>query len=118
MHWLRPAGAEIDDGEPTLTQRHTAFRFDPNISRIRPAMPDALDHRFADRAQRIGRRGRAPIDHAGNAAHRASSETDGRSSLQVTRFPLISSRLLEELALLDIGMRRVALDHRAHPLNF
>src|SRR6266566_9143686 len=81
MHRLRPAGAEIDDGEPALAQRHAAFGLDPHGTRVRPAMPHGLDHGFSDRAQRVGRCRRAPIDHASNAAHRSSSDSSGNFTL-------------------------------------
>src|SRR5262249_41774607 len=69
MHRLRAAGTEIDDGEPALPKCHTALGLAPAVAGIWTTMPHGPDHRFADRAQRIGRRSRAPIDHAGDAAH-------------------------------------------------
>src|SRR5260370_34820288 len=74
MHRLGAAGTEIDDGESALTQYHAAFSFDPDVTGIRPAMPHRLDHGFADRAQRVGRGRRAPVDHAGDAAHYTTPE--------------------------------------------
>ena len=61
-----------------LAQRHAAASLDPDLAGIRTAMPHRLDHGFADRAQRVGRRRRAPIDHAGNAAHSITPEYGSR----------------------------------------
>src|SRR5262249_3824328 len=69
MHRLRAARTEIDDGKPALPKHHAALGLDPDVAGIWTTMPHGLDHGFADRAQRIGRRSRAPIDHAGDAAH-------------------------------------------------
>src|SRR5262245_66500475 len=69
MHRLRAARTEIDDGEPALPECHAALGLDPDVAGIWTTMPHGLDHGFADRAQRVGRRSRAPIDHAGDAAH-------------------------------------------------
>src|SRR6266436_1418942 len=79
MHRLRAAGTEIDDGESALTQYHAAFSFDPDVTGIRPAMPHRLDHGFADRAQRVGRSRRVPVDHAGDAAHYTTPEDELRN---------------------------------------
>ena len=72
MHRLRAAGAEIDDGEPALAQRHAALGLDPDAAAVRPAMAQRVVHGFADRAQRVGSGRRPPIDHAGNTAHHHS----------------------------------------------
>jgi len=70
MHRLRAAGTEIDDGKPALAEHRATFGLDPDFAGIRTAVPHRFNHGLADRAQRVGRRRRAPIDHAGNAAHR------------------------------------------------
>ena len=74
MHRLRAAGTEIDDREPALTQGDTALRLHPDCTGIGAAVPQDLGHRLPDRAQRVGRRRRAPVHHAGNAAHRENPE--------------------------------------------
>ncbi len=81
MHRLGAAGTEIDDCESALTQYHAAFSLDPDVTGIRPAMPQRLDHGFADRAQRVGRGRRAPVDHAGDAAHSTTPENELRCFL-------------------------------------
>src|SRR5262249_15971748 len=116
MHRLRPAWAEIDDGEPALAQRHAAFGLDPHGARVRPAMPHGLDHGFADRAQRVSRCRRAPIDYAGNAAHRSSSATrSGNFTFYIFRFSAQTfvGCLVEDrcLALQTYGTRPIVLDH-------
>src|SRR6516225_3885412 len=114
MHRLRSAGTEIDDGEPALAQHRAAFGLDPDGTRVRPAMPHRLDHGFTDRAQRIGRCRRAPIDHASNAAHRASSDSEDNFTLKFFRLfaQALIGCLVEEryLPLSDLRMRPIVID--------
>ena len=99
MHRLRAAGTEIDDGEPALTQRHAALGLDPDVAGVGTAMPHRLDHGLADRAQRVSRRRRAPIDHPGNAAH---SLTPGYRS----RWPAAGELVPKLLTLVEADGRR------------
>ena len=69
VHRLRAAGAEIDDGEPALAERHPALGLDPDTAAIRTAMAQRVVHGFADRPQHVGGSRRPPIDHARNPAH-------------------------------------------------
>jgi hypothetical protein len=72
VHRLRPAGGEIDDGEPALAERRPAFRLDPDAAAVGTAMAQRIVHGFADRAQRVGAGRRPPIDQTCNTAHRVS----------------------------------------------
>ena len=85
MHGLRAAGTEIDDGEPTLAQCHAAFGLDPDFAGVRSAMPHRLDHGLRDGAQGVSRRRRAPIHHAGNAAHPSLQDIARRASARRDR---------------------------------
>ena len=100
MHRLRAAGTEIDDREPALRQHRAAFGLDPDPAAVGTAVAQRLVHGFADRAQRVSRGRRAPVDHAGNAAH---SLTPGFRS----RLPAAGELVPKLLALVEADGRRV-----------
>src|SRR5262249_15678590 len=84
MHRLSASRAEINNGKSALPERYAACRFDPHRAGIGPAMAHALGHGFAGRAQRIGRCRRAPINHAGDAAHSNTPVDDRANCFSVT----------------------------------